>query len=110
MLRRLTQQEKRKVLRLKKQGRYPVAPSQARKRHRTKIQKLATAWMAYIDILDLDRYKSQHFTAKNNEDYCDKLFSYGEISAITRYLKEQKLIEQDPWGRYIVKWRQEDDT
>lgn len=110
MLRRLTLQEKEEILRLKEKGKYTVGKSQEKNGHRTKIHKLADAWMTYIDMLDLDRYNSKHFTAKNNDDYCDKIFSYGEIGAITRYLLEHNKIEKDPWGRYKVKWREDNET
>jgi len=104
MLRRLDPEEKKRIIQLKKKGRYTIATSQEKKGYRTHIAKLAQAWMAYIDILELQYYNSKHFTAKNNDEYCDKLFSYGEIGAITRYLLKKDLIERDRWGRYKVKW------
>lgn len=110
MLRRLHPEEKEQIIRLKKKGRYKISTSQEKKGYRTHVAKLAQAWMAYIDILDLQYYNSKHFTAKNNEEYCDKLFSYGEIGAITRYLLKNDLIERDRWGRYKVKWRMKDET
>jgi hypothetical protein len=65
--------------------------------------------MKYIDFLQLDTYVPRHFSAKKaNPQFSDKLYSAGEIGTITRYLRRNKLIYDDPWHRYIVNWRKKE--
>lgn len=100
---RLTREERREVLKLKHDALYTDAHHDQK---RYKIEKLAKAWMRYIDLLDVDHYLPRHFSrGKKYPVFRDKLFLSGEIGAITRYLKRKKLLTVDVWNRNVVKWR-----
>jgi hypothetical protein len=104
---RLTSGEMEDIIELKKKALYF---DDKKKLERYKIEKLAAAWMKYIDYLDLDHYLPRHFNQKRKFPiFRDKLFLQGEIGAITRYLKRKKLITIDTWNRNVVNWRKEGD-
>jgi hypothetical protein len=80
---------------------------------RKSVEELAKAWMAYIDYLGLVKYRPQQFRDKTigKTEYCrfgDKLFTHGERSVISRYLKGKGLVSIDRWKYYKVKWRDEE--
>jgi len=78
----------------------------ARKKHNA--NQLAEAWMKYIDYLGLNKYLPKHFNSRKAKPiFPDKIFTAGEIGNITRYLRDNKLIYDDDWGRHIVNWRDE---
>ena len=104
---KLTHDELQEVLKLKHDAMY-VDGHHDQKRY--KIDKLAAAWMRYIDLLDVEHYLPRHFSqGRKFPVFRDKIFLSGEIGAITRYLKRKKLIAVDAWNRHVVMWRKKEE-
>lgn len=121
MIPKVTEEQKKEILAIKKQAKYRDAPEaidkrKGRIRRRFKRQRkdiLAKAWMKYIDYLGIDTYRAKHFNYKTYGKrqgackYKDDLFTTGERAAITQYLLEHDLIGVNAWSDYVVKWRDE---
>lgn len=121
MKREITAEERKKILGIKKKARYRDIPQKIkthtkairRRFRRQRVDILAKAWMAYIDYLGINKYRSKQFNYKKTKGgtqclYRDNLFTIGERAAITKYLNEHHLIEIDNWHFHRVKWRDKD--
>lgn len=101
---KLTKEEIQEILKMKEEAQYLDVHHN---KMRYDMDKLAAVWIKYIDYLDLDYYLPRHFNDKKIYPlFKEILFSNGERSKITRYLKEKKLITVDSWKRHVVNWRE----
>jgi len=116
MTKKLTPKQKRKILLMKEKAIYRHTQTAKKRKEndyvftRHHIEKLVEAWMTYIDMLGIKKYKSKNFYYKGSHGgshccYTDNLFTIGERAAISKYLKENNLVEMDAWNFYVVKWR-----
>jgi len=100
----LTEKQREKILEMKELA---VIGETKHGDEQRDVEQLSKAFMKLIDCIGVDGYRSRNLSKnglRHEPNY--KIFSPGELGVITKYLKRKKLIKEDKWGRYIVKWRE----
>lgn len=106
MVNKLTNEQYELILKLKKEAEFTFEKYTDYRRKKHDVEKLSKAFMTYVDMIGVRKYRPKNMAVKDQHTNSKtKIFTAGELGKITKYLKEQGLIEVDAWGMYVVKWR-----
>lgn len=105
----LTKEQRQLIIKMKKKAEHDDYCEEYPRKRRHDISKLSEAFMTYIDIIGVEKYKPKNLnTAQEINGFKECVFTPGELGKITTYLRKKDLIDVDEWGRYVVKWRKND--